>query len=387
MNTYLAKAQKEYMEKILLKKKMDTFFIKESSKNGLANLERIKKYLPESLLFKHLKRDIVIAQLDFERILSEISETGKFTVVSGLNPSSGLHYGHKILFDLLLELQNIGADIYIPITNDETYLDGKSESLGKSKETALKEIIPTIISFGFNPKTTHIFIDTEYQDIYKLAIRISKYVSMQELYKLFGDEALSNPGKVFYRGCVQLAQILLPQMPEFGGPKTTLIPVGIDQHPYILLARDVAKKIGLIPPSELVIKFQPSLKSPETKMSKSDPSSAIFLSDSGNEINTKIQKAFTGSVSTKLGHNEFGGIPEICTVFSLLNNQCQDDTLVLKTYSDYKDGKLLTTDLKKIVAKLITSINNDLHKKVRLVTNDDIKSFVLKKHLKSVYNS
>jgi hypothetical protein len=54
---------------------------------------------------------------------------------------------------------------------------------------------------------------------------------------------------MFYRAAVQIAQILLPQYDEFGGPKPTIIPVGIDQHPYILLARDIAEKKGFIPPT------------------------------------------------------------------------------------------------------------------------------------------
>lgn len=387
MNTNLIKSKTEYKVKILLKKRLENYYQKESIKNGLNSMEKIAKYLPDRFELNHLKRNIVIAHLDFEKVLSEIVETGKFTVVSGLNPSSGLHYGHKMLFDLLLELQNIGADIFIPLTNDETYLDGKTESLGKSREVAVREIIPSIISFDFNSKKTHIFVDSEYPDIYKLAIKISKHVSMTELYKLFGNEALSNPGKVFYRGCVQLAQILLPQMPEFGGPKLTLIPVGIDQHPYILLARDVAKRIGLIPPAELVIKFQSSLKNPEIKMSKSDPASAIFLSDDKHSIDLKIQKAFTGSVSSKLGHNELGGIPEICTVFSLLNNHQFDDRIVKKIYKDYKKGTLLTSNLKKIVTKFLVNTNNKIQQKVKLVTDKDIKRFLLTKKLKSIYDS
>ena len=387
MINYLTESQQEYKEKLLIKKRIDSYYQKESVKNGLSGLERIKKYVPDKLMFKHLKRNIVIAQLDFEKVISEIVTTGKFTIVSGLNPSTKLHYGHKMLFDLLLELQKLGADIFIPLTNDETYLDQKSKSLGASRSVAVEEIIPNIIAFGFKPRKTHIFIDTEYPDIYKLAIKISKYVSMSELYKLFGNEALSNPGQVFYRGCVQLAQILLPQMPEFGGPKLTLIPVGIDQHPYILLSRDVAKKMGLIPPAELVIKFQPSLKSPELKMSKSDPLSAIFLSDDKNLVSEKIRKAFTGSVSSKLGHNKFGGIPEICTVFNLLNNQCQDDDFVLKIYKNYKKGELLTSDLKKIVTKLLTDINIKLQRKVKLISKNEINKFMLKKHLESVYDS
>lgn len=386
MRKDLSREKKEYIEKTSLKKKLDRYYGKQSTKNGLKPVDMISKYTPEEFKFLQLRRKIIVAHLDFEKILVEMTKGSEFTVVSGLNPSSGLHYGHKLLFDLLLELQNLGGNVYIPLTNDETYLDGKVKSLEKSKETALKKIIPSIVAFGFKPSKTHIYIDTEYPDLYKFAIKISKFVSMSEVEKLFGREALSNPGQVFYRGCVQLAETLMPQLPEFGGPKITLIPVGIDQHPYILLARDIAKKLGMVPPAELVIKFQPSLKNPEDKMSKSNPSSAIFLSDSSSEIKNKIQKAYTGSVSSKLGHQKLGAVPEICPVFQLINSQSTDDGFVSDLYEKYSKGNILTIELKEIVAKELIKINSE-HKKI--LFGKDLKSlekFLLNKKLESVYN-
>ena len=241
----------------------------------------------------------------------------KFTIVSGLNPSSQLHLGHKVLFDMMLEFQGLGGEMYIPLTDDESYVDGKVENISDGTRNAKEKIIPVLHRMGFNPSNTHYLIDTEQPDLYKFAIKISRYVDMPELVHLFGKESLGNPGQVFYRGCVQLAQILTPQLPENGGPKHTLVPVGIDQHPYILLARDVAKKMGMIPPSELVLKFFPSLSDPEKKMSKSIPGGALFLDDSPETIKRKISKAYTGSVSSLEEHKKFGGVPEACSAFAL----------------------------------------------------------------------
>ena len=231
----------------------------------------------------------MIAQMGYGDIMIMVARGEKFTIISGLNPSSQLHLGHKVLFDMLLEFQKMGGELYIPLTDDESYVDGKVEKLEDGTRNAKEKIVPVLQKMGFDSQKTHYLIDTEQTDLYKFAIEISRYVNMAELVHLFGAESLVNPGQVFYRGCVQLAQILMPQLPENGGPRHTLVPVGIDQHPYILLARDVAKKVGMVPPSELVLSFFPSLADPEKKMSKSSPESALFLDDKPEDIKRKIK--------------------------------------------------------------------------------------------------
>ena len=185
---------------------------------------------------------------------------------------------------------------------------------------------------------------------------ISRLVTYDMVKAVFGKESLVNVGQIYYRGVVQLAQILLPQLPEFDGPKPTLIPVGIDQHPYILLARDVAKKLGMIPPSELVISFQPSLLDPEEKMSGSKPNTAIYLSDSEEIIRKKINRAYTGAVSSLEEHRACGGISEICPVFQLLRYHYPDDAFVEKIQAEYASGQLTTSELKTITADIIVEM-------------------------------
>lgn len=353
----------EYQEKVAIKNRLAEYYREQSVKNGLSGMQKIKAYLPDELSFLELRRDLIIAHLDFEQILEFVADKKEFVVVSGLNPSSVLHLGHTMLFRLLLTLQKLGGRVYIPLTNDESYIDGKVESLGESRRLAFEEILPSIISFGFDPKRTHIYIDTEYPMLYPFAMRVSKYVSMAEVESLFGKEALTNPGQVFYRGCEQLAQILMPQLPEFGGPKHTLIPVGIDQHPYILLARDVAKRMNMIPPSELVMKFLPSLKNPEEKMSGSKPETAIYLTDSQETIRKKISLAFTGAVSSLEDHRKFGAVPEADSVFQLLTAYFENDIELDELYRRYSKGEVLTRDLKDIATECISTMVRDHQKK------------------------
>lgn len=366
--------REEYREKIAIKNRLVRYYRAQSRKYGLSDMAKIKAYMPEALQPREFRRDLVIAHLDLEPILAQISEGKEFVMVSGLNPSSPLHVGHATLFRLLSSLQKLGGRIYIPLTNDESYIDGKASSMGESRRMAYEEILPSIVGFGFDPQRTHMYLDTEYPTLYAFAMRVSRYVSMREVRSMFGKDSLVNPGQVFYRGCVQLAEILMPQLPEFGGPKPTLIPVGIDQHPYILLARDVAKRMGLIPPSELVLRFAPSLKNPEKKMSGSKPETAIYLTDDPATIQKKIGSAFTGSVSTLAGHEAYGGVPEACSVFALLTAYLPDDEVLSDLRVRYRAGTIRMGVLKDLaIATITTFVEHHREERQRL------------EHLKSSY--
>lgn len=343
----------EYQEKLAIKKRLAEYYHEQGVKNGLSSMEKIVAYTPLELQPRAMRRGLVVAQMAYGDILSMIANRQPFTIISGLNPSSGLHLGHKVLFDMLLELQKLGGELYIPISDDESCVDGKVDMLSDGTKNAKEKIIPALQEIGFDSDKTHYLIDTEQKDLYKFALEISRYVNMLELNRLFGKEAVSNPGQVFYRGCVQLAVILSPQL---SGSKHTLVPVGIDQHPYILLARDVAKKMGMIPPSELVLKFFPSLSDPEKKMSKSNPDGALFLDDSPEIIKRKINKAFTGAVSSLDDHKRFGGVPEACSVFALQQAFNPSDEEVINIYDRYIKGELMMGELKEKTANLLIKV-------------------------------
>lgn len=369
----------EYQKKLAIFNELKLELSRKIDSNNLIPFSRIKKYLVGKSI--QIDRDIVMAHLDFEKIAPFIANNEEFTVVSGLNPSSELHLGHKALFDLLLSLQTMGANIIIPITNDESYADSKVKTLIESRQRSYNSVIPNIVSMGFNPKKTKIFVDSDYDAIYDFAMQIGKHISLKSVQQLFGIYSLTNISQVFYRGSIQIAQILLPQLPEFGGPKHTLIPVGPDQHPYILLARKIAKKIGMIPPSEITINFLQGLKDPKKKMSGSQPETAIYLNDSPEEIKKKINQAYTGSLEKLSDHKIYGAIPEICSVFQILRFHHQDTEFVNDIYDKYKTGKIGATELKRITTDFLIHILKEHKKKV--VEVDNVDQFLLKKKLNS----
>lgn len=374
-------ADADYNMKLEMKKKEEKYYKEKAAEVGLKSVDRLLKYLPEPS--KYMKRGITFAHKDFEVIAKAIADNQPFTVVSGLSPTGPLHFGHKVIFEELLWFQKLGADIFIPVTNDEAHVVGKLISLKEARKCAYEQVIPSIIAFGFDPKKTKIFVDSDYKDIYNVAMHFSNSLNLSRIKGVFGFEDKDNVGTLFYRGAVQLAQILLPQLEEFGGPKPTIVPVGIDQHPYILLSREIAEKRKLIPPASVYIRFLNSLKGPQHKMSASDPQSCIYLTDSPKVAEDKIKNAFTGGNTLAKRQKEIGGIPEVCSLYSLINYHFSDENEIKSLYENCSKGKIMCGDCKKKATTLVTNYLKEHQTKMK-ESKERINEFLLKTPIESI---
>lgn len=155
-----------------------------------------------------------------------------------------------------------------------------------------------IISIGFDPKKTFIFSDFEYVGgaFYKNIVRFSKRVTYNTVKAIFGFDGSSNIGKIHFAS-IQGATSFASSFPHIFGSdesKTAsipcLIPCAIDQDPYFRLTRDCAAGLRLAKPSLIHMRFLDALQGPGSKMSASDDTSAIFLSDTAKQVKTKINK-------------------------------------------------------------------------------------------------
>lgn len=336
-------AQQKYDEKITRMQNEKDYYFNKAAQLDLEPITRFAEYHPNPS--EHMRMGVTFAHRDLQSVVDAMADNQPWAVVSGLNPSGPLHFGHKQVFDELLWMQQQGAEIYIPITNDETYLVGKTKSLARSRAIAYQEVIPSIIAMGFNPEKTHIFVDSDYPDIYNVAMDVSRHLSLNKIYGVFGfgkDEEGENAGTMFYRGAVQIAQILLPQYEEFGGPKPTVIPVGIDQYPYIMLSRDVAVKKHFIPPAATFTKFGEGLDG-KGKMSASRQDSALFLTDDHKTVQKKIRSSYTGGSILARFQSEHGGVPDICPIYQLRNTHFSDSSL----QNQCSSGQILCGQCKK----------------------------------------
>jgi len=325
-----------------------------------------------------IRRRIYFSHRDFDKWLLEHEKGKKVSVITGRGPSDKMHLGHLVPFLVAKSLQDVfGCEVFIPISDDEKFFVKEGLTYEKSIEYSKDNIID-LIALGFKPGKTFIFEDFVYTDIYKYAAQVAKRMTYSTAKAVFGLTPENNVGWSFYPA-MQAAHILFPQFKR--GKHLSVVPVGIDQDPFIRLTRDVAvnKDFNLEKPAALHARFIPSLYG-GAKMSSSDSeNTVIYLSDDAKTVAKKINKyAFSGGRDTIEEHRKLGGNPDVDVSFQYLKIFFEsDDKKLAKIESDYKSGKLLTGELKKI---LIDKINDFLkeHQKKREEAKKNINKFLYK---------
>jgi len=341
--------------------------------------ENLPKIFNENILFR---RKIIFAHRDFEKILDAIKEKKKFAMMTGLMPSGKFHLGHMLVAQQMIFYQNLGAKLYVAVADLEAY-NTRGKNLEELKKTAIEQYLVNYIALGLKPKNLDFYFqssrsrDAEKSNAYySLAAKLSRYATFNEFKAVYGE---ITPGKMS-SSLLQAADMLHPQLKEFEGkPIHTIVPVGIDQDPHLRLARDLSQRFKDLKFSQLSSTYHlffPSLKG-SGKMSSSDETSYIAMTDSEKEVETKIKRyAFSGGKNTLEEHRKHGGNPDKDVSFQYLKFFFEEnDAKLKKIHDDYKSGKMLTSELKEI---LIEKINKFLkeHQKKRKLAEKQIGKFL-----------
>lgn len=336
--------------------------------------EKMKKKL--SRLHPLLRRGIYFSHRDFDKWLSAYDSGKRVSVITGRGPSEKMHIGHLVPFLVAKSLQEqFDCEVFIPISDDEKFFIKPNLSYEKALKYSEDNIID-LIALGFKQGKTFIFQDFKYTDIYKYAARIAKRITYSQAKAIFGLNPENNVGWSFYPA-MQAAHILFPQF--YRGRHISVVPVGIDQDPFIRLTRDVAcyPEFDFEKPAALHAKFIPSLEG-GSKMSSSE-GGIILLSDSPEEVKKKIKKyAFSGGQATIEEHMKKGGNPDVDVSFQYLKMFFEpSDSKLEKIERDYRSGKLLTSELKEILIEKINAFLKE-HQKAREKAKKQVDKFILK---------
>jgi tryptophanyl-tRNA synthetase len=325
-----------------------------------------------------LRRGLYFSHRDFDLWLSEAKAGKKVSIVSGRGPSEKMHIGHLVPFLAVKSLQEqFDCPVFIPISEDEKFFVKNSLSFENAEKFAEDNIID-ILALGFKKEKTFITLDFKYAPIYPYAARVAKLISYSTAKAVFGLQSENNIGWSFYPA-MQAAHILLPQF--LHGKHRTLVPVAIDQDPFIRLTRDIAEHSSLkfVKPAAIHAKFIPSLHG-KAKMSSSSEieNEVIYLSDTPEEVKRKINKyAFSGGKDTEQEHRKHGGNPDIDVSFQYLKYLFEEDDKKLKKIEqDYRSGKLLSGELKKILIDKISAFLKE-HQKNREKVKKEIKNYLI----------
>ena len=290
-----------------------------------------------------------------------------------------MHMGHLVPFIFTKWLQDkFGVELWVQFTDDEKFLFRKNHDDKQEKFTnyAYQNMLD-VIAVGFDPKKTHFILDTLPKHaglMYGEAVKISDRITASTAKAVFGFEDSHSVGKFFFTS-IQAVPAILPSALK-GKNIPCLIPLGIDQDPHFRVARDVLPKLGYYKPALIHGKLIEGLLE-NGKMSASNPHSAIWLTDTEEQVREKIIKhAFSGGRGSLAEHRKLGGVPEIDASYRWLQAFFEpDDKKLQKIYKDYKSGKMLTSELKDYTIKKINAFLKE-HQKKRELAKKQLGKFI-----------
>ena len=388
---------------------------------GMEKFEDLLDEIEEPM--RLMRRGVIFGHRDYWRIVEAMKESKEFAVMSGFMPSGLPHFGHKMTMDEIVWHNQKGGKAFVAIADMEAH-GVRGLSWKKCFEIGM-EYVKAIIALGLNENSV-IYFQSANEHVKNLAFELAAEVNWSELKAIYGFES-ETPLTKIYIPAIQAADILFPQLKEFGGPKPTVVPVGADQDPHIRLTRDLAarssifsfeeiegglrirsrkgneflreleslnfekkfyeghvdvfgekkrieeevRKIELeiggfafIPPSSTYHKFITGLTG--GKMSSSKPESYISLLDKPEEAEKKVMNALTGGRATAEEQRRLGGEPERCAVFELYNyHLIEEDKELEEIKESCKSGKLLCGKCKKYATSLVVEFLRDLQERMR----------------------
>jgi len=267
-------------------------------------------------------------------------------LLTGDRPTGPLHLGHY--FGSLknrVKLQDEGYETFIIIADYQVITDRLDTSAIKENITNL---MLDYLSVGLNSKKTTFFVQSmipqlsELTQIFSMLVstsRVGRNPTVKEEIKAMKLESNVSLGMFSYP-VSQAADILL-FLPG-------VVPVGEDQLPHIELTKEIARKFNTaysevfsIP--EALLSATPRLMGLDgsQKMSKSR-NNAIFLSDSTDEVRSKIKKAVTDSGSEIVyDKNNKPNVANLIDLYQLIAGKKVEEIVGLyagKGYKEFKEG-------------------------------------------------
>ena len=336
-------------------------------------LKRIEKHTKE--LHPYLKRKIFFCHRDLNWILDEYEKGNKFFLYTGRGPSEKVHLGHITVWKFTKWLQDkFGVDLWFQMTDDEKFLFKPKLNLEDTNRLAYDNALD-VIALGFDPKKTFIFSDIDYaKTLYKQALKVAKKLTVSTVKATFGFKDDNNVGQIFFTS-MQSVPCFLPSVSKKKNIPC-LIPLAVDQDAHFRISRDIMPKLGYYKPAIIHQRFLPSLAG--TGKTSASEGITIYTTDTSEEVKEKINKyAFSGGKDTIKEHREKGGNPDIDVSYQWLTFFEEDDKKLKTIYNDYKSGKLLSGELKKI---LIDKLNAFLkkHQEKREKAKKQLDKFIIK---------
>lgn len=341
-----------------------------------ALIARVEKIIGEKV-HPWLSRGVFFSHRELEKVL-DLYEAGEpFYLYTGRGPSSeALHLGHMVPFLFTQWLQRVfKVPLVIQLTDDEKFYFKSYLTLEEASRLGF-ENIKDILACGFDLQKTFIFRNTDYiKELYPVVCKLSRHITLNKVVGTFGFNSSDHIGKYAFPP-IQAAPSFSTCFPHIFGEGNDkvqcLIPCAIDQDPYFRMTREIAPKEGWLKPALIHSSFFPALQGPKSKMSASDANSAIYMTDTPEQIAKKIKTyAFSGGGATQEEHQKNGGNCDMDVSYQYLKFFYWDDEDLERIRQEYTAGTLSTSALKQKLIEVLCEFVKNFRKKRELV-NDDL---------------
>jgi tyrosyl-tRNA synthetase len=310
-----------------------------------------------------------------EELVELLNSGNKITAYDGFEPSGRIHIAQGILRAINVnKMTKAGVHFKFWVADWFALMNNKMGGDLEKIKVVGEYFIEVWKACGMNMENVEflwasdVMDDTDYWLKVINIARINTVVRITRCAQIMGrseTEALS-AAQIFYP-CMQCADIF-----QLGADITQL---GLDQRKVNVLAREVAPKLGFKKPvvvsHHMLMGLGEPPKSDVTgadaaiakKMSKSNPDSAIFMTDTTEEINRKIKKAYCPEKIT-----EDNPIMEYCKyiifekfpVIEIKRPEKYGGNLSIHGYDElvrmFSAGEVHPMDLKQAVARYIDEL-------------------------------
>ncbi|MEA3295186.1 MAG: tryptophan--tRNA ligase [Euryarchaeota archaeon] len=246
---------------------------------------------------RYMRRGIIFGHRSYDSIVEAVNSGKPFSAMSGFMPSGRIHLGHKMVMEEIIWHQQHGGTVFMAVADMEAH-SVRGISWKECRRIGVEEYILSLIALGFKPEGGHIYFQSTSPQVKDLAFELGIKANFSELSAIYGFNGETNIAHMV-SATLQSADILHPQLKEFGGPRPVVIPVGADQDPHIRLTRGLADKVNMFH----VFKSGDVVK----VYSKSAPEDALFkLQEKIGEYHKENYKIWEAAKDYK-GHIDLKG--------------------------------------------------------------------------------
>ncbi|MBW1696316.1 MAG: tryptophan--tRNA ligase [Deltaproteobacteria bacterium] len=275
---------------------------------------------------------------------------GKKRILSGMRPTGPLHLGNLFgALDNWIKMQD-EYDCFFFIA-DWHALTSDYEDPDNIKRY-IDHVMIDWLSTGLSPEKSTLFVQSHIKEHAELFLILSMitpvpWLERNPTYKeqivQLSNKDLSTFGFLGYP-VLQAADIIIY--------KADGVPVGVDQIPHVEITREIARRFNhlygeVFPEPEVILTKTPKILGIDRRKMSKSYNNAIFLSDSPDEIASKVSQMIT---DPQRARRSDPGNPDVCNVFEFHKTYSNKET-VDAINRDCRIAQIGCVDCKKIMAQ------------------------------------